>query len=141
MNTEYPAAAEQIRLAREYFTKVDAGDTSILEMFTDDVQGYFPKFGIAHGKAELVQLIGGLNDAVLRYAHPPESFVFTQAGNRLVVEGTESGVLTGGASFPAGARSEGRSCNVFACRGNLVCQLHIYAGPDYAGRHNDSFPA
>jgi ketosteroid isomerase-like protein len=140
MNSGYPIADEQLRMAREYFSKVDAGDASLLEMFTEDAQLYFPKYGTAHGKAEFLQLIQGLTSAIARFVHDESLMVFTQSGNRLVVEGIESGFLTDGRPFPAGARSEGRYCNVFEFRGNLISRMHIHADPDLAGQHKDLFP-
>jgi len=63
------------------------------------------------------------------------TMVFTQAGDRIVVEGTEAGILADGTPWPAGARSEGRYCNVFEFRGQLISHLHIYTDLDFAGRH------
>ncbi len=140
MNADYPSPEEQIRLAKAYFAKVDAGDASLLDMFTDDAQAYFPKFGTAHGKGEFVELIQGLTGTVTTFVHDENDMVFTQTGNRLVVEGIETGALADGTPFPAGARSEGRFCNVFEFRGSQISRMHIHADPDFAGRHTDLFP-
>ncbi|MBV9879802.1 MAG: nuclear transport factor 2 family protein [Gemmatirosa sp.] len=129
----------RVRLAKTYFAMVDAGDPALLALFTDDVQAYFPKIGTTHGKAALTRLVQALTGAVRRFEHDPGAMIFTQAGDRLVVEGTERGVLADGTPWPAGARSEGRYCNVFEFRGPLISRLHIYADPDFAGRH-DVFP-
>jgi hypothetical protein len=51
MDSDPTPADEQIRLAREYFARVDAGDPGLLAMFTDDAQAYFPKLGTARSKA------------------------------------------------------------------------------------------
>ncbi len=140
MQTDHPTPDEQVRVARAYFARVDAGDPALLDLFTDDVQVYFPKVGTARGKAALARLVQALTTAVRSFVHDPRAMVFTQAGDRLVVEGTEAGVLADGTPWPAGARSEGRYCNVFEFRGPLVRRLHVYADPDFAGRH-DVFPA
>jgi ketosteroid isomerase-like protein len=140
MNADDPVPDARIRLARAYFARVDAGDPELLAMFTDDVQAYFPKIGTTHGKTDLLRLVQTLSAAVPRFAHDQSRMVFTQAGDRLVVEGTEQGVLADGTTWPAGARSEGRYCNVFEFRGPLISRLHIYADPDFAGRHDDLFP-
>jgi ketosteroid isomerase-like protein len=139
MDTDHPAADEQIRLAKAYFARVDAGDPELLGMFTDDVQAYFPKIGTTHGKSALVRLVQRLTSAVPRFAHDQSRMVFTQEGDRLVVEGTEKGVLADGTPWPAGARSEGRYCNVFEFRGALIRRLHIHVDPDFAGRFDDAF--
>src|SRR5690625_7994134 len=44
---------QRIGLVREYFRKVDARDPGLLDMYTDDVQLYFPKFGLGHGKSAM----------------------------------------------------------------------------------------
>ncbi|HWA57890.1 MAG TPA: nuclear transport factor 2 family protein [Gemmatimonadales bacterium] len=116
------------------------GDGDLLDLFTEDVQAYFPKIGTTRGKAELVQLVQRLSRAVPRFAHDPTLMVFTREGSRLVVEGTESGVFADGTPWPAGARSEGRYCNVFDFQGPLIRRLHIYVDPDFAGRFDDLFP-
>ena len=139
MHSDPTPADEQIRLAREYFARVDAGDPGLLAMFTDDAQAYFPKLGTARSKAEIVRLVQALTSAVPRFVHDPDRMTFTQAGNRLVVEGVEAGVLADGTSWPAAARSEGRYCNVFEFRGPLISRLHIHVDPDFAGRHDDMF--
>lgn len=139
MDTDHPAADEQIRLAKVYFARVDAGDPDLLGMFTEDVQAYFPKIGTTHGKPGLVKLVRTLARVVPRFAHDQSRMLFTQDGNRLVVEGTEEGAFADGTPWPAGARSEGRYCNVFEFRGPLIRRLHIHVDPDFAGQFDDAF--
>ncbi|WP_294563243.1 nuclear transport factor 2 family protein [uncultured Arthrobacter sp.] len=131
---------ELLRLAKEYFRKVDAGDPSLLDLFTEDARAYYPQFGTTHGKEELVRLVQALTTAVSRFNHDERSMVVTQSGNRVVVEGVETGTLSDGTPFPGESRSGGRMCNVFEFRGTLISRLHIYADPDLAGRHSDMFP-
>ncbi|EPT8453011.1 hypothetical protein ACVS4I_003861 [Vibrio fluvialis] len=38
-----------VELVVEYFEKVDAGDPSYLDLFSEDVDFFFPKFGQAKG--------------------------------------------------------------------------------------------
>ncbi|MEO8335490.1 MAG: nuclear transport factor 2 family protein [bacterium] len=139
MNTDHPSADEQIRLAKVYFARVDAGDPELLNMFTEDVQAYFPKIGTTHGKADLATLVQTLTSVVTSFVHDQRQMVFTQQGSRLAVEGTEQGVLADGTPWPAGGRSEGRYCNVFEFRGPLIRRLHIHADPDFAGRYDNTF--
>jgi hypothetical protein len=44
-----------IEAVNTYFRKVHARDSTVLDLFSDDVQIFFPKFGLAHGKAALVR--------------------------------------------------------------------------------------
>ena len=87
-------AEEKIALAKEYFRKVDAGDPNLLDMFTDDTVFFFPKFGFARGKAEIVPFLVGMGSAVASFDHPEARMTFTSSDNRVVVEGVESGRLT-----------------------------------------------
>jgi hypothetical protein len=36
---------EKIKIAREYFTRADQGRLDVLELFHEDAEIYFPKFG------------------------------------------------------------------------------------------------
>ncbi len=137
--TPYPTPDEQMRIVKEYFRRVGAGDPSLLDLFADDAQAFFPKFGVAEGKAEFVTLVQGLTSAVARFFHDEDLMVFTQGGNRTVVEGFEVGELADGTPFPGSAKSGGRFCNVFEFRGSLISRMHVYADPDLAGKHNDLF--
>ena len=130
---------ERIWLAKTYFAKVDAGDGALLDMFTEDAQAYFPKIGSTHGKAQLVHLVQTLTSVVRQFVHDPSHMVFTVQGTRLVVEGVETGEFSDGTPFPAGAKSEGRFCNVFEFEGQLISRLHIYADPDFAGQFDGRF--
>ena len=65
--------------------------------------------------------------------------VFTQSGNRLVVEGIESGYLADETQFPGNSLSAGRYCNVFEFDGLLISLLYVYADPDFAGQHKNLF--
>ncbi len=127
-------AEEKIALDNEYFRKVDSGDPNLLDMFTDDTVIFFPKFGFAHGKAEIVPFLVGLGAAVTSFDHPQARMTFTSSDNRVVVEGAESGMLASGVPFPGDARSSGLFCNVFEFRGKLISRLHVYADPDLAGQ-------
>lgn len=41
---------EKIAVAREYFVRVDQGRPDILELFQEDAEIYFPKFGFGLGR-------------------------------------------------------------------------------------------
>ena len=82
----------------------------------------------------------GLGAEVASFQHPEDRMVFTQEGNRVVVEGAETGTLASGVPFPGDARSAGLFCNVFEFQGRLISRLHIYADPDLAGLQPGLFP-
>ena len=37
---------EKIKIAREYFMRADRGSPDVLELFHEDAEVYFPKFGL-----------------------------------------------------------------------------------------------
>ena len=50
----------QIALAQEYFRRVDAGRADLTDLMTEDVEFYFPKFGIGRGKAAFGEFAAGV---------------------------------------------------------------------------------
>ena len=126
---------EQIGLVKQYFIKGDAGHPTILEMFTDDVELRFPKFGTRVGKEAVGAFVQGLLGAVHSLTHYPDQYTYVASGDIVVAEGWESGVLKDGTNWPAQRRSDGTFCNVFHFRGNLISQLHVYVDPDF-GRND-----
>jgi ketosteroid isomerase-like protein len=130
---------KRIALTKEYFRKGDAGDTMIFGLFTDDVELYFPKFGKRSGKAEVGTLVRGLLGQLQSLKHYPDDYNYIASGDFVVVEGFESGLAKDGTAWPVKGRSDGRFCNVFRFRDDLISHLHIYVDPDFAGRDTDRF--
>ncbi len=48
---EIPATAILVQLAEEYYRRADAGQPDVVDLFTEDVEIFFPKFGVGRGKA------------------------------------------------------------------------------------------
>ncbi|WP_454812996.1 nuclear transport factor 2 family protein [Labrys neptuniae] len=123
--------AERIETIRSYFRLVDARDPALLDLFTDDVRFYFPKFGMAAGKAA----VAGFGERIARelrsLIHDIDGLIFTVDGDRIVVEGQEAGVTMAGESWPDGEISQGRFCNVFEFDGSLISRTYIYVDPDF----------
>ena len=88
-----PVDREQTMLAavQQYFVKADAGNASVFELFTDDVQIYFPKFGIATGKAAFGELATGLLGSLKSIAHYISDFKYVVGSDSVVVEGATHG--------------------------------------------------
>jgi hypothetical protein len=129
----------RIELATDYFRKVDSGDPAILDIMTDDVETYFPKFGVGHGKAEFMELAKGLTGSLQSIRHDFERMKFHVAGNHVIVEGFESGVMADGTPWPVEGRSEGRFANVFEFEGHLIKRVYVYVDPDFASTHKERF--
>jgi hypothetical protein len=120
----------RVETVRDYFRKVDAKDPSLIDLFTDDVEIFFPKFGVAHGKAAVARFGERFAQETAKLTHDIDGFVFTVDGNRIVVEGREWGVTADGREWPDGEISQGRFANVFEFDGPLISRTYIYVDPD-----------
>ena len=114
-----------------YFRKVGAGDHSLLDLFTDDFEFHFPKFGIGRGKADF-QVFAERGGAFLEsLGHNFGDFRYIVAGDAVVLEGTEYGMTRAGERWPDKQISHGRFCSVFNFDGPLIRRMYIYVDPDF----------
>lgn len=127
------------QIAADYFRNIDTGDPTILDIVTDDVEVYFPKFGVGYGKAEFGELANGLMGSLQSMQHDLDRMRFHIAGDHVIVEGFESGVMADGTPWPVEGLSEGRFANVFEFEGKLIKRVFIYADPDFASTHKERF--
>lgn len=122
-------------VAQQYFRLVDAGDPAVIELFTDDAQMFYPKFGYARGKQQIGAFAQGLGRGVSSLEHEIDDFAYITSGSRVVVEGAEHGTTVSGVEFPDGVSSFGLFCNVFEFEGHLIKRVHVYVDPDFASTH------
>ena len=134
-------------VALEYLKAFDNGGVtstgaSILDLFADDAQVYFGKWGLANGKEQVGQLFTDVGATITSIRHDYANFnwVFS-GGDTLVVEGTSYGEHRDGA-WRAGVPEwgAGRWCDVFEIRDFLIQRVFIYLDPDYAGKDTDRYP-
>jgi hypothetical protein len=84
-------------VALEYLKAFDNGGVTsdggnILDMFADDAQVYFPKWGLATGKEQIGQLFGDVGGTINSILHHYSHFNWVFSGSDLVVcEGTSEG--------------------------------------------------
>ncbi|MEU0037937.1 nuclear transport factor 2 family protein [Streptomyces sp. NPDC006333] len=123
--------------AVRYFRMVDSADPKILDLFTDDAQMFFPKFGIATGKDQIAAFAQGFAGQISSIQHDIPGLTVISSGHYVVTEGSVRGTTTSGAAFPDGTASYGLFCNVFEFEGERIKRLHIYEDPDFAGTHAD----
>ena len=92
-NVDASIDREQTMLAvvKQYFVSADAGQASVLDLFTDDVQIYFPKFDIAKGKAAFGELATGLLGSLKSIAHYIPDFKYVVGADSVVVEARPMG--------------------------------------------------
>ncbi|RAW06080.1 hypothetical protein DKQ62_15770 [Halomonas elongata] len=123
--------SSRLDIVQDYFRRVDAGDPSVTALFTENVSFYFPKFGPASGKAALVEFGERIRREVPELVHDIDAFRYIVDDDHVVVEGTESGRLRDGTTWPDGEISQGRFCSVFAFEDDLIRRMHIYVDPDF----------
>jgi hypothetical protein len=134
-------------VALEYLKAFDNGGVtptgdSILDLFADDAQVYFPKWGLANGKEEIGKLFGDVGGTIKNIAHDYAMFNYVfSSSDMLVVEGTSHGEHQDG-PWRAGAPewAAGRWCDVFEIRDFKIQRCFIYLDPDYAGADTERYP-
>lgn len=129
----------RIEIAAEYFRRVDSGDPKLIDLMTEDVQIYFPKFGVGYGKQAILEFAAGLMTQIATFTHDIDRMNFIANGAFVVVEGFESGTTKDGRAWPDPNRSEGRFCNVFEFDRLLIKRVHIYADPDFTSEDRARF--
>ena len=126
-------------VAIEYLKRLDRGE-GFFDLFADDAQVYFPKWGLANGRAEFEQLFADLGSLLSEIKHDHAYFNYIIQGDTVVVEGTSSGKTAEGVEWRAGATHAGRWCDVFEIRNFLIQRCFIYLDPDYAGADTARYP-
>ena len=134
-------------VALEYLKAFDHGGVTstgvnILDLFADDAQVYFPKWGIAEGKAEIGKLFGEVGGTLTSIKHDSASFNWIFSGSHTsVAEEPSYGEHQDGpwrADVPDWGA--GRWCDVFEIRDFLIHRCFIYLDPDYAGQDTERYP-
>jgi ketosteroid isomerase-like protein len=130
-----------------YFKAFDNGGvgrdgTAVLDHIAEDADFYFPKWGLARGKAEISRLFADLGGRITSIQHHAWSFNWITTGTRvLAVEGTTHGEHADG-PWRVGAPEwgAGRWCGVFEVDDFLIRRAFIYLDPDYAGKDVERYP-
>jgi len=121
------------KAVENYFRWVDAGDPRLFDLFTDDVEFFFPKFGRGRGKDAIRRFGAAFKAQIVELEHDIEGlhYIASDGGDFIVVEGQERGVTRDGANWPDGTINEGRFCDVFQFEGALIRRTYIYVDPDF----------
>jgi ketosteroid isomerase-like protein len=139
--------AERKAVALEYLKAFDNGGVtesggSILELFAEDAQVYFPKWGVAKGRDEIGRMFGDVGGTLKGILHDYDTFNYVMTGtDTFAVEGTSSGEHRDG-KWRAGSpeHGAGRWCDVFEVRDGKIQRCFIYLDPDYAGKDTERYP-
>ena len=119
---------------------VTSSGRSILDLFADDAQVFFPKWGLANGKKEIGKLFTDFGGLLREIRHDYATFNFIMTGGDVFAcEGTSYGTHQDGA-WRAGVTHAGRWCDVFEVRDFLIQRCFIYLDPDYAGQDTARYP-
>jgi ketosteroid isomerase-like protein len=129
---------DNVAIARSYFELADQGKPEVLDLLHEDVEIYFPKFGIAKGRNALLEMVSGFKGVLEFIRHDYDTLQLIPSGDYVVVEGTSKGKLSG-RSWAGGTTPGGRFCNVFKFRDGKIASLHIYLDPDYIGEDEPRF--
>jgi hypothetical protein len=121
---------------------VDLPEQLVLDLFADDAQVYFPKWGLATGKEQIGKLLTDVGGTLKWITHDYATFNWIlSGGDMLACEGTSYGEHQDGRWWAAvpywGA---GRWCNVFEIRDFLIQRCFTYLDPDYAGGDTARYP-
>lgn len=134
-------------VALEYLKAFDNGGVtstggSILDLFADDAQVMFPKWGIAEGHDQIGRMFADIGGTLASIKHHYAEFTWIFSGGDLVVaEGTSHGEHHDGpwrAGIPEWGA--GRWCDVFEIRDWKIQRCFIYLDPDYAGKDTARYP-
>lgn len=124
---------------REYYLRLDAGRADIFDLFSEDIQFYFPKYGLGRGKAELQFCSAGLGASLRSLRHNLDSLHFIEGTDGVAVEGLTFGVTASGVEWRGGETPGGRFCSIFEFKGPLISRMHVYLDPDYSGADKERF--
>lgn len=147
VSTQTMTDEQRKSVALEYLKAFDNGGVtstggSILDLFADDAQVCFPKWGLAEGRERIGQLFTEVGGTVQSIKHHYAEFnwIFS-GGDVLVAEGTSHGEHRDG-PWRAGDPEwgAGRWCDVFEIRDWKIQRVFIYLDPDYAGKDTDRYP-
>ena len=127
-----PTNQNRIKVVQDYFRLADQGSREILELFHEDAEIYFPKFGFGFGRQSFFELTKGFEGALEFVRHDYDTLKIIPAGDYVFVEGTSRGKLSG-KTWKGGETPGGRFCNVFQFRGDRLSSVHVYLDPDYTG--------
>lgn len=129
-------------IAESYLKSLDAGGVSpttglgLFDHFADDAEVFLPKWGVARGKDEIVQMFTDVGGTLRSITHNYDGFIWYMTGtDRFAVEGTSEGEHRDGSWIADTPKwGAGRFCDTFEVKDGKIARLFIYIDPDYAGK-------
>lgn len=139
VTTETMTEEQRKSVALEYLKRLDRGE-DFFDLFADDAQVYFPKWGVANGREEFERLFSDLGSIISRIRHDYANFNYVIKDDTVVVEGTSHGTTKDGSEWRGGVTHAGMWCDVFEIRDFLIQRCFIYLDPDYASADTARYP-
>lgn len=135
------SADDRQEVILNYFDIADGRKSgNLLDLFTEDAEVYFPKYGVGRGREALMAIGGGLMKVVRSITHDTSTFTFIANDEHVVVEGTSSGTTADGVDWRGGETVGGRFCSVFQIRDGKIARMFVYLDPDYGNADAGRFP-
>ncbi|NPT56393.1 nuclear transport factor 2 family protein [Paraburkholderia elongata] len=127
-----------ISTVKEYFRRIDREFPA--ELFIEDFQFFFPKFGIGRGFDALMELARGIEPTRLSSLHHVDDLLYIEQGNLVAAEGTTEGTSSDNVEWCGGQTPGGRFCSIFEFNDEgLIKRMHVYLDPDYTGADTARF--
>lgn len=119
-------SSENIDIIKKYFKNVSTRNMdTVNSLFAPDIEVYFPQSGVLKGIDNILQLNKSLIESIDKISYDDNKFVYTISGNRIIVEGIESGTYANNNNNNSFVNK--RFCSVFEIKNGLICRMYVYA--------------
>lgn len=122
--------------AQSYFELINNGQfntKAFADLFTEDVEIYYPKFGYAKGMEGIASFSQQVRKLITELYFEMDKFTYITNEKYVIVEGAEKGITRTGIQFPDGIVSHGKFCTVFEFESSRIKRMHCYVDPDFGG--------
>jgi len=86
---------KKIRALLDYFKLADQGSPEVLDLFHEDVELYFPKFGFGVGRQAFLEFVKGFEGTLEFIRHDYDKLTFISATDHSGLVGSNSSVPYG----------------------------------------------
>ncbi|WP_313386558.1 nuclear transport factor 2 family protein [Chishuiella sp.] len=111
-----------------------ANSEKYYQLFSDDVEIFYPKFGFGKGREGLQKFGQKIIQLIDYLEFDLEKFNYIENKEFVIVEGHEKGITNTGIKFPNNTDSFGKFCSVFQLENNKIKRMHCYVDPDFASQ-------
>jgi hypothetical protein len=116
-------------VALEFIKRLERGQPP-LDLFAEDAQVYFPKWGQVSGTAELQKLFSDLGGVLSSITYDYPYFNYIIQGDLVVVEGASRARPAEEVEWQTRAFDAGHWCSVFEIRDFKIQRCFVYLDPE-----------